>query len=400
LRITFLLTQSLESPSGLGRYWPLSRELVRLGHEVTILALHHDFRAVAQRCFVKDGVRICYLGQMHVRKTGNRKDYFSPTRLIWIAAVDTWRLTRAASRVSADVIHLAKPHPMNGIAGWVARWLRGRPLYLDCDDYEAESNRFSGMWQRQVVALFEDRLPSIATGITVNTRFITERLKQLGYPSERIVYVPNGVDRQRFSNTDKSGAEALRQYLGLNDQKVVLYIGSLSLVSHAVDLLIEAFAIIRSVEPRALLLLVGGGEDYELLQSQADASGLSDGIRFAGRVSPDEVPLYYLLARASVDPARNTPAAQARSPLKLFESWAMGVPCVTTDVGDRRELLGDPPAGFLATPGDIESLADAINRVLQSPDLHEMLRRRGLERVQSFYWEKLVKDFVRIYHDT
>ena len=43
MRIHFLLTQDLESPSGLGRYFPMARELVRLGHQVTISALHSDY---------------------------------------------------------------------------------------------------------------------------------------------------------------------------------------------------------------------------------------------------------------------------------------------------------------------------------------------------------------------
>ena len=43
MKITLLLTQSLTSPGGAGRYWPLSKSLTKLGHQVTILALHHDY---------------------------------------------------------------------------------------------------------------------------------------------------------------------------------------------------------------------------------------------------------------------------------------------------------------------------------------------------------------------
>ena len=41
MKITFLLTQSLEDPSGLGRYFPLAKELARPGNEVNILAIGH-----------------------------------------------------------------------------------------------------------------------------------------------------------------------------------------------------------------------------------------------------------------------------------------------------------------------------------------------------------------------
>lgn len=396
MRIVWLLTQSLESPSGLGRYWPLSKALSKLGHEVTILALHHDFCTLTHRRFIKDGIQVHYLGQMHVCKRNNQKEYFSPLRLLWVTTEGTWRLTKAALWMSADVIHLAKPHPMNGIAGWITHQLRDLPLYLDCDDYEAGSNRFSDSWQRLIVTLFENRLPFVAKGITANTWFTINRLKRSGYPTGRIIYVPNGVDRERFANIHQPDVNLVRQRLNLEGRKVVLYLGSLSLISHSVDLLLEAFAIVRRAEPRAVLILVGGGEDYHKLDDLAKKLNLGDSIRFVGWVPPDLAPLYYLLADVSVEPARDTPAARGRSPLKLFESWASGTPCVTTDVGDRRYLLGQPPAGKLVSP-NADSLAYGILDVLQSPEEAEHLRRLGLERVASFFWDQLVFEFVRVY---
>ena len=396
MRIVWLLTQSLESPSGLGRYWPLSKALSELGHEVTILALHHDFCTLTHRCFIKDGVQVHYLGQMHVFKRGNQKEYFSPLRLFWIAIEGTRRLTKAALWMSTDVIHLAKPHPMNGIAGWITHQLRDIPLYLDCDDYEAGSNRFSGSWQRLIVTLFENNLPFATKGVTANTWFTIDRLKRLGYPAGRIIYVPNGVDRERFSNINHPDADALRQQLNLEGRKVVLYLGSLSLISHSLDLLFEAFAVVRRIEPRAILVLVGGGEDYRKLYNLAENLKLGDSIRFVGWVPPDRAPLYYLIADVSVEPARDTLAARGRSPLKLFESWASGTPCVTTDVGDRRYLLGHPPAGKLVHP-DANSLAYGILDILQNPEEAERIRRLGLERITSFFWDQLVLEFLRVY---
>ncbi|MBN1888604.1 MAG: glycosyltransferase family 4 protein [Thermoflexales bacterium] len=392
------MTQSLESPSGLGRYGPLAKELAQLGHDVSILALHPDFAALKQRRFARDKVQVSYVGQMHVRKTGSAKRYFSPARLLGVAALATWQLTRAALRTPSDVYHLGKPQPMNSLAACLAGRLKGKPLYLDCDDYEAASNRFGGAWQRRVVAFFEDHTPAFTAGITVNTRFTHERLETLGYPGNRIVYVPNGVDRRRFSDARDDAVESLRRQLGLEGRQVVLYAGSLSLASHAVDLALQAFALARKAEPRAILLVAGGGEDYDKLQAQAARLGLNENVvRFVGRVPPEELPLYYRLADVSLDPVRDDPASRARSPLKLFESWAAGTPFVSAGVGDRPELLGEPPAGLLAAPGDAASLAETILAVLRDPELAHELRRRGGERVQAFYWERLVQDFAHVY---
>ena len=397
MRITFLLTQSLESPSGLGRYWPLCKELVRLGHEVVILALHHDFRTLAQRRFTKDGVKVYYVSQMHVRKVGSSKFYFGPIHLVWVAALATWRLTRAALQTPTDVYHLGKPHPMNGLAVLLPRLLRSKPVYLDCDDYEAASNRFSGNWQRKIVALFEDRLPKIAAGITVNTRFTAERLRSLGYPGDRIVCVPNGVDRDRFSSVSDVDVEALRQRLDLRRRKVVLYVGSMSLASHAVDLLLEGFAVVRQTASQAILLLVGGGEDYRALQIHAATLGLSESVRFIGRVSPARVPLYYHLADVSVDPVQDDLVARSRFPLKVVESLVAGTSVVTGGVGERREILSDGKAGVLVKPGDSRALAMGILYVLQNPDVAVSMRRAAGSLQDGYYWDVLAPRFARVY---
>ena len=86
MKILFLLTQSIDSPSGWGRYFPLARQLVRLGHQVTILALHPDFSNLAERLQDIDGVeKSIYVSQMHVSKHGNTKRYFSAPVLLFHA---------------------------------------------------------------------------------------------------------------------------------------------------------------------------------------------------------------------------------------------------------------------------------------------------------------------------
>jgi glycosyltransferase involved in cell wall biosynthesis len=398
LKITLLLTQSLESPSGLGRYWALSKALAHLGHEVVILALHHDLRSVDQRRFVKDDVIVHYVGQMHVRKVGNRKFYFSPMRMVWIAVVATWRMTIAALRTPGDVYHLGKPHPMNGIAGIVASRLRSKPLYVDFDDYEVVANRFGAGWQRRVVAWFESVLPRLSDGNTVNTRFMLHKVSQLrGDKDTPLVRVPNGVDRDRFSPVSDEDVDELRRELGLDGKRVVLYLGSLSLTSHPVDLLLEAFKMLKQVEPDAVLLLVGGGEDYDILLEQAEALELGNTSLFVGRVPPDKVALYYRLADVSVDPVHDGLTAQTRFPLKIVESLAAGTPVVTGDVGDRREILGDGRAGILVSPGEAEALASGILHVLQEDEAAAEMRGSAKALSSAYYWDTLAPQWLKVY---
>ena len=396
-KIAFLLSQSLDSPSGLGRYGPLARELTKFGHTVDIYALHPAINDLENRSIETNGVRVHYVAPMHVKKEGDIKSYYSSPQLIKITLDATWHLSRAAIRNSADIIHIGKPHPMNSIAGLVARLINHSDLYLDSDDYEAGSGRFSTRWQKAIITWFEKWMPQRVNLVTTNTRFMHNKLISWGTPANDIVYLPNGVDSTRFTPPNPQQLDSLRIKLGLEGKKVIGYIGSLSIPSHPVNLLLEAFHQLQELDPNSSLVLVGGGEDLARLKILANKLGISHATRFCGKVPPESVSLYYSLADVSVDPVYDNDAARGRSPLKLFESWACGVPVVTGDVGDRRYLLGDPAAGILSHPGDPNSLSAAIHRIIKDPGLADELRTRGLERVKSFTWDHLAKKLNQIY---
>ena len=131
---------------------------------------------------------------MHVRKSGSTKSYFSTPALLFYAATATARMLLATRKFKADIVHICKPHPMNGIAGWLAHKLSGSQLWLDCDDYEAAAGRFSGRFQQKVVAWFEKTLPRLADHVTTNTHFMEQKLVSWGVPRQKITYLPNGVD--------------------------------------------------------------------------------------------------------------------------------------------------------------------------------------------------------------
>ena len=107
---------------------------------------------------------------------------------------------------------------------------------------------------------------------------------------------------------------------------------------------------------------------------------------------------YYRISDVSVDPVNDDQAARGRSPLKLFESWACGVPIVTADVGDRKSLLSNPPAGLLSRAGDADSLARSIDRILENHSLADTLSANGLIQVERYYWDVLAKRLENIYH--
>ena len=394
MQIAFVLSQSLDSPSGLGRYGPLARELARAGHSVDVVALHYAWQQLPGKTFTESGVRVSYVGQMHVRKAGSTKSYYGPIGLLAVSLASTLRLARAVAQSDAEIIQLCKPQPINALA--VKLGGRGRRIYCDCDDYEAATNRFSAEWQRRVVRYFEDDVVRYATGLTVNTQFTLQRYGALGFPVSRIRYVPNGVERARFMR--QSDLARLRQQLQIGESEpVIAYVGTLGLLSHPVDLLLEAFQKMMGQMPQARLLLVGGGEDYDRVQQMACQLGIRERTILAGRVLPEEVPDYWRLAAVSVDPVRDDLIAKARSPLKVLESLVAGVPVVTSDVGDRRVLLRNGELGLLVAAGDSEALADGLLALLRDTARRARMSEAALEYRETCYWDKLTDDFAQVY---
>jgi glycosyltransferase involved in cell wall biosynthesis len=383
------MTQSLESPSGLGRFFPVAKALVQRGNDVTILTLHHDYANCTCRDFVRDGVRVRYLGQMHVHKIGDTKHYFHPLKLIWVVLWATVRLSWVGLRSSAERIHLCKPQPMNSIAAWLILRLRGTPVLLDSDDFEAIHNQFVGRWQQRIVATFENWAATFADQIIAGNRFVAAHYTARGYPPDRLTIVYNGVDRARFSELTKLAPLTVPF---LREQTIV-YVGSMRLHSHAVDLLLAAFQQVQQTTPAARLVLFGGGVDLEKLHKLAAELGIDEFVHFAGRIAGEQVPLAYQAGVISADPRRNSDAAASSFSLKMVESIAAGVPCVTTDVGDRRAMLGS--AGMAVAPDDVDALAAGLRHFLCDPAALAAAQRACLTQRAELFWDQKVDQYIR-----
>ena len=397
MKISLIATSSLYYPSPVGRWFPLAKEMVRLGHTVHLVTLHHNYHRGMENPYQKDGVWIHVVGQMHVRGWGDSRRTLGGFQLIGVALVATWALWRRARRLDVDAYHICKPQPMNGMAGLLAARWTGRPCYLDCDDYEAKANRFAHRGQKLLVRWFEDSLPRRMAGVSVNSRFLAERVRGLGADPQRIVYVPNGVDWDRFAALDHRAGLRLRQQYGLQDRPTVLYAGTLSLTGHPLRLLIEAFAQMLPRVPAARLVLVGGGEDRPVLERQVQKARLQEQVTFVGPVPPEQVPAYLLLGDVSVDPVMDDAVARARSPLKVLESMACAIPVVTGDVGDRRELLAGGQAGLLVRPGEAGALAEGIASLLLDPERRAQMGAAGRQQVQTYRWDRQVLRFLSLY---
>jgi len=392
MKITFFLTQDLNSPSGLGRYFPWAKELSKLNHEIKIFALHSNYSSVKNKFENINGVEVHYIGQMHVRKFSNSKVYFGSLTLLALMISATIKFIYYSLFDDYNVLIIGKPHPMNGIASIFSKIVRRKNIIVDCDDDETHSGNFKKSWQKLVICFFEKKIPKIADVVTTNTKYTEQRLIKDGISKEKIFYLTNGVDPDRFTNIEENRLFTLRRELGLENKKVVAYLGSMSLASHAINLLIDAFEEIVKENTDIMMLLVGGGEDFDYIQKIVNKKGIKSRTVFTGRVNSDDIKYYYKLADITVDPVYNDIAAKARSPLKIFESWACGVPVLTSKVGDRNELFRDNFSCLRVS--DNETPLEIKNAILIFFMTSSFDNHQCSDLSKRYFWDKLIKSLI------
>jgi glycosyltransferase involved in cell wall biosynthesis len=166
----------------------------------------------------------------------------------------------------------------------------------------------------------------------------------------------------------------------------VLYAGQLYPWKGA-DVLVEAMAKV----PDARLVLLGGlaGErDFERVRALVEARGLAGRAELPGTLPQAQVAQE--LARASVVavPFLQTAMTERHtSPLKAFEAMAAGRPIVASDLPSSREFLKHDENALLAAPGDPESLAAAIRRLLDDRGLALRLARAAHALAPRYSWD-------------
>lgn len=144
----------------------------------------------------------------------------------------------------------------------------------------------------------------------------------------------------------------------------------------AVEVLVEAAAILRRSEPDARVLVAGDGSERVFLQSRIDALGLADTVVLLGtrRDVPD------VLAAADVAVCCSDFEG---TPLSVMEYMGAGKPVVATRVGGLPEVVEDGLQGLLVQPRDPAALAEALARLLGDSSLRQRLGEAARTRQRT-----------------
>ena len=127
---------------------------------------------------------------------------------------------------------------------------------------------------------------------------------------------------------------------------------------------------------------VGDGPDRKSLNELVNQAGLSDKVRFHGRLTRDEIAR--LLVDADVLTVPSVPTRDGRRegiPVVLMEAMGSGVPVIASNLSGIPELVNDQQTGMLVAPRDAKSIADALERYIQDPALRRRFGNAGRAKV-------------------
>ena len=202
-------------------------------------------------------------------------------------------------------------------------------------------------------------------------------------PCDRIELVPCGVDLTRFKPIDRSHA---RKYLGINGEKVFLYVGRIESLK-GVDLLLETAAHLDGSQD-IRVLVVGGdegrGQAVSRLKQRAKDLYIDGIVDFVGRVDQDQLPIYYNAADVCV-----VPSFYESFGLAALESMACGTPVVAYRVGGLPTIIKHGRTGYLKSWRCPEAFANSLEMMTSSNSLIKAMGQASRERAETMGWDRV-----------
>jgi glycosyltransferase involved in cell wall biosynthesis len=384
----------------------LSRELVELGHDVTVFA--------GQPWPVLDeGVGYVPVPSLdlyrqpdpfrvpHPREFKSRYDVAEFALMCTAGFPEprtfSWRVRRelAARQGQFDVVHDNQTFGSGLLGvmadGWPLLGTCHHPITVDrgLDLAHAPNWRrkltlrrwygFLGMQMRVA-----KQVPRILTVSSSSKRDIVE---QYGLSAEQLAVVPIGVDHTHFRPLANVARVPGR----------IMTTASADVPFKGLLPLVEAVAKLRTERPEAHLVVVGRLRKESPVAASIERLGLGDAVRFESGVSDDRMVELYAEANVAV-----VPSLYEGFSLPAVEAMACAVPLITTTGGALPEVVGqDGETGLLVPPGDPGALAAAMERVISDDALAARLAEAGRKRIlDRFTWRSCATATVEHYRWT
>jgi glycosyltransferase involved in cell wall biosynthesis len=364
----------------------LASELVKLGHRIRVVTMRRTI--AAPRNEVMQGVEIVRLGvlgpffaemlrwkdrlrALRVARAGGTPPSgpaSRPTAKYWHPTVLLLRLERllflvaaaaylARNRRDIRLIHCHESHWLAGFAGWIGPRL-GCPVLVKEANYPVLLPLGADSPWRWCLQRARFQAHYVA-----QTTAAAEALERAGVSADSITVVANGLD-----------LPAETADVAVN--RSVLFVGHLfNPFKKALDILFAAWVRVACEDPRARLIVVGGG-DQEPWRTFLEEHHAAGSVEFVGEVS-DPAP-YYRRAAFLVLPSRLEGLSNT-----LLEAQSWGVPAVVSNIPGNVALIQHGVNGLAVKVEDPEALANAIREMLVDPARRSSLGRQARSRAAA-----------------
>lgn len=279
-------------------------------------------------------------------------------------------VTQMVRRLKGFDVVYSHHYPLNWVA-YLAKIFHGTKYiyyYHHLNPPELYLTAIQRTYERLLLFLTKWTAKKADSAISISKYSQKALKKEMGLESE-VIYPK--IDSSRF-RLDLDGS-VVRQRHNIGNCPVILFVGAIS-PNKCVHLLIEAFKLIKYELPESRLLLVGKTIFSKYCRQLKQMS--DDSVTFVGYVSDEKLPHYYaacdVYATASLGEGFNSP---------LVEAQACGKAVVAFSIGPHPEVVKDGKTGLLVSPGDINSLAGAVIKLLKDDKVREKMGENGSKMV-------------------
>lgn len=240
-------------------------------------------------------------------------------------------------------------------------------------------------WLTRLTYFIEARLSRYADIIISNSYAGRRAMAERGFPLTKVEVIPNGIDTDAFVRDVRAG-RAWRRKWGISDSDVIVGMAARLDPIKGYEVFLRAAALVTEKCPAVTFVCAGGGNvDYQSkLRETAVALGLDERVIWIGP-SDDMQGVY-----SGFDIFCLTSQGEGFSN-SIAEAMACGLPCVVSDVGDSKEIVGE--IGMVVPANSADAVATAILRIIDlSPEQRSQLGAKGRERiVKNFSRQRMVQ---------
>lgn len=282
---------------------------------------------------------------------------------------------------STDVVHAHSP-VLAGLARLVSLTLppARRPVMVATEHNEWTSHRRPTRWLNGLTIPLDDYDWAVSDQVLATIWPVARRhVRVLTY----------GIDLAGIREGRRERADVRRELGVADDAILVITVANLRRTKDYPNL-VRAARLAVGAEPRLRFVAVGQGPLAEDVAALVREAGLESSFTLLGlrRDVPDLLAAADIFALAS---------AHEGLPVAVMESFALGLPVVSTAVGGVPEVVVPGENGDLVAPGDPQALADAIVRLAQDPGLRSAMSSAARTTSARFDIRAAVAEQERVY---